>query len=248
MPPQPHRQPSRSAGPLLQLDRVCRIYPKAGVSAIADVSLSVWSGEFVAIAGPSGSGKSTLLHVLCGLDRPTRGQVLFEGHAPSSREQWTKLRAERIGFVFQRFHLLPKLTAVENVEIPMFGVTRSPRMRRERALWLLERVGLAKHAERLPGGLSGGECQRVAIARSLANAPSVILADEPTGNLDSGASAAVLDLLTDIQRREGASLIIASHDAGVTSRADRVVRLLDGRIVPPALTGEAPPVTGAQEP
>ena len=213
-----------------------------------DVSLSVWSGEFVAIAGLSGSGKSTLLHVLCGLDRPTRGQVLFEGHAPSSREQWARLRAERIGFVFQRFHLLSRLTAVENVEIPMFGVTRSPRARRERALWLLERVGLAKHADRLPGALSGGECQRVAIARSLANRPSVILADEPTGNLDSGASASVLDLLTDIQRREGASLIIASHDTGVTSRADRIVRLLDGRIVSPALAGEGPPVTGARQP
>jgi ABC-type lipoprotein export system ATPase subunit len=248
MPLQLTRPSSQSAAPLFQLDGVCRGYPNAHVSAIADVSLSVWDGEFVAIAGPSGSGKSTLLHVLCGLDRPTTGQVLFEGQAPRSREHWTRLRARRIGFVFQRFHLLSRLTAVENVEIPMFGVTRSHRDRRRRAIWLLDRVGLASHADRLPGELSGGECQRVAIARSLANSPSVILADEPTGNLDSAASAGVLDLLTEIQRNEGASLVIASHDAGVTSRADRIVRLLDGRIVPPDQPGGASPAAGARQP
>jgi predicted ABC-type transport system involved in lysophospholipase L1 biosynthesis ATPase subunit len=200
------------------------------VHALDGVSLAVGRGDCVAIMGPSGSGKSTLLHVLCGLDRPTSGRVSFDGREPKPGE-WDRLRAERIGFVFQAFHLLPTLTAAENVEVPMFGTGRSRREREERARELLRRVGLADRATHLPRELSGGECQRVAIARSLANEPDVLLADEPTGNLDSKSSAEILDLLFDIHARDGATLVIVTHEAAIAERAGRIVHLLDGRVV-----------------
>jgi putative ABC transport system ATP-binding protein len=216
--------------PLLSLDRVSRVYGRARVQALDDVSLTITRGEYVALSGPSGCGKSTLLHVACGLDHPTAGRVLFEGQEPKSSREWARLRAERIGFVFQAFHLLPTLSAAENVEIPMIGVEARSRVRRQRALELLERMGLADRASHLPGELSGGECQRVAIARCLANDPDVVLADEPTGNLDSAASARVLDLLSAIQATDGTTLVIATHDAAVSSRASRSIRLLDGQV------------------
>lgn len=191
--------------------------------------MEIGRGEYVALMGPSGCGKSTLLHVLCGLDRPTAGRCLFEGREPSNAGEWTRLRASRIGFVFQAFYLLPTLTAIENVEIPMFGL-QGTTTRRQRAVSLLERVGLAARAGHKPTEMSGGECQRVAIARSLANSPEVILADEPTGNLDSVASVGILDLLSEIHSNEGTTLVIATHDAAVSQRASRVVRMLDGQI------------------
>jgi len=221
---------------VFSLHNVSRVYEAAKVAALRDVTLSVERGDCLAIMGPSGSGKSTLLHVLCGLDRPTEGRVLFEGVEPRTAREWARLRAERIGFVFQSFNLIPTLTAIENVEIPMFGMTRSSRQRRERAAELLARVGLADRARHTPGELSGGERQRVAIARSLANAPDVLLADEPTGNLDSKTSAEIIGLLLDIHAREGATLVVVTHDSGISSRASRVVQILDGQIQPPEST------------
>ncbi|HET7264510.1 MAG TPA: ABC transporter ATP-binding protein [bacterium] len=219
------------AEPLVALEQVSRGYDGGRVVALRDVTLRVAPGEFVAIVGPSGSGKSTLLHLLCGLDRPTAGRVLFRGAEPPSPAAWTRVRARQIGFVFQAFYLFPTLTALENVEIPMFGVVPHAAERRRRARALLDRVGLGGRLDHLPSQLSGGERQRVAIARSLANTPILIGADEPTGNLDSHASLEVLDLLADLRRRDGASLVLATHNTEVAARAGRIIRLADGRIV-----------------
>ena len=227
---------NRTANPdkaLLSLQDVSRVYEKARVTALHGVTLSVARGDCMALMGPSGSGKSTLLHLLCGLDRPTSGRVLFDGREPRSGRDWARLRAERIGFVFQSFNLMPTLTALENVQVPMFGVQRSARDRERRALGLLERVGLADRARHLPGELSGGERQRAAIARSLANDPDVVLADEPTGNLDSKTSAEILGLLAEIHAREGTTLVIVTHDADIAAQANRIVRILDGKIQSP---------------
>ena len=217
--------------PLVALEQVSRRYDGGRIVALSDVTLRVAPGEFVAVVGPSGSGKSTLLHLLCGLDRPTAGRVFFRGAEPPSPAAWTGVRARQIGFVFQAFHLFPTLTALENVELPMFGVVGDGAERGRRARALLDRVGLGGRLGHLPSELSGGERQRVAIARSLANSPRLIGADEPTGNLDSGASAEVLDLLAELHRRDGASLVLATHNADVAARAGRIVHLADGRIV-----------------
>jgi putative ABC transport system ATP-binding protein len=168
--------------------------------------------------------------VLCGLDRPTSGRVLVDGAAPEHGGEWAYIRAKRIGFVFQAFHLLPTLSAVENVQVPMIGVERKAQTRFRRAAALLDRVGLASRAHHRPAELSGGECQRVAIARSLANGPDVILADEPTGNLDSATSAAILGLLAEIHARDGVTLVIATHDAAISAYAARTIHMLDGRL------------------
>jgi len=218
--------------PILALQGVSRIYA-SGVAALHEVTLRIAPGESVALCGPSGCGKSTLLHVLCGLDRPSAGRVLFYGTQPASAGAWAQLRGARIGFVFQAFHLLPTLSAVENVQIPMLGFERNGRARRQRAAALLERVGLSARADHRPAELSGGECQRVAIARSLANRPDVILADEPTGNLDSLTSAAILGLLADIHQNEGVTLVMATHDAAISAFARRTVHMLDGRLPAP---------------
>jgi len=225
--------------PVLALDDVRRVYGDGRVHALDGVSLAIARGECAAIMGPSGSGKSTLLHVLSGLDRPTSGRALFEGREPRPGE-WDRLRAERMGFVFQAFHLLPTLTAAENVEVPMFGTARSRREREERARELLRRVGLADRLTHLPRQLSGGECQRVAIARALANDPDLLLADEPTGNLDSKSSAEVLDLIFGIHAREGTTLILVTHEPAIAERAGRIIHLLDGRLAP-GPHGEAAP-------
>jgi putative ABC transport system ATP-binding protein len=230
---------NESGTPILALEDVRREYGDGRVHALNGVSLTIERGECVAIMGPSGSGKSTLLHVLSGLDRPTSGQALFEGRAPSSGE-WVRLRAARMGFVFQAFHLLPTLTAAENVEVPMFGTGRPRRAREERARELLHGVGLADRATHLPRQLSGGECQRVAIARALANDPDVLLADEPTGNLDSASSAEVLDLIFGIHARERTTLLLVTHEPAVADRAGRIVHLLDGRLVPDPSGAPAP--------
>ncbi|HKX17957.1 MAG TPA: ABC transporter ATP-binding protein [bacterium] len=215
----------------MALEGVGRGYDGGRIVALCDVTLRVAPGEFVAVVGPSGSGKSTLLHLACGLDRPTAGRVLFRGAEPASAAAWTKIRARQIGFVFQAFHLFPTLTALENVELPMFGVVGDGAERGRRAHALLDRVGLGGRLHHLPSELSGGERQRVAIARSLANAPLLIGADEPTGNLDSRASADVLDLLAELHRRDGASLVLATHNLEVAARAGRIIHLADGRIV-----------------
>lgn len=218
-------------GDLISLRGVTRAYPRGQVTALRDVALTVHHGEHVAIMGPSGSGKSTLLYLASGLDQPTSGRVFFDGLEPKTPGHWTRLRRTRIGFVFQSFQLMSGFSAAENVEMPMFGVIRRERERCQRAATLLDRVGLAHRAGHHVSELSAGECQRVAIARSLANSPEVILADEPTGNLDSHTAGGVLDLLEDLHRREGIALVIVTHDAGVSQRAERIVRLLDGRVV-----------------
>jgi putative ABC transport system ATP-binding protein len=212
------------------LERVSRLYDGGRVAALHDVTLALRPGEFAAVIGPSGSGKSTLLHLMCGLDRPTAGRVRFRGAEPASAVDWTRIRARHIGVVFQAFHLVPTLTALENVEVPMFGVVPDAGTRRRRARELLCRVGLAGRLHHRPADLSGGERQRVAIARSLANGPLLIGADEPTGNLDSKAAAEVLDLLEDIHRRDGTTLVVATHNQNIAARAGRLIELADGRL------------------
>ena len=208
-----------------------RHYRRGDVFAIRDASLSIQAGEYLAITGPSGSGKTTLHCLASGLEHPTSGRVLFEGQTPKFPSGWTGLRARRIGIVFQSFHLIPGLTAAENVELPMFGVVRGEALRRKRVLSLLARVGLDQRARHRVSEMSGGECQRTAIARALANSPSVVFADEPTGNLDSCTAAGILALLETLNREEGVALVVITHDIQISERAPRIIRLLDGRIV-----------------
>jgi len=197
-------------------------------------------GEFVAVVGPSGSGKSTLLQLLGALDRPTSGEVLFGGRSLGTVRDLAGFRARTLGFVFQSFHLLPTLTAVENVQIPMFEMPWAPAERVRRAADLLAAVGLADRRDHLPRKLSGGERQRVAIARSLANEPRLLLADEPTGNLDSDSAARILDLLEQIHAEREMTLVVVTHDPQVAARAHRTLRMLDGRIVSDTARGEGP--------
>ena len=202
------------------------------VRALDAVQLDVASGETLAVMGPSGCGKSTLLHLLGGLERPSAGEVWLEGRRIDrlSEKALARLRRRAIGFVFQAFHLMDELTAVENVELPALMAGGSPRAARRRAAELLERVGLADRAEHLPSALSGGQRQRVAIARALSNEPLVVLADEPTGNLDSTATHDVLRLL-DSLRSAGQTLVIVTHDERIAATADRLISMRDGAFV-----------------
>lgn len=208
-------------------------YPMAAeqVHALKGVSLEVRRGEYVAIAGPSGCGKSTLLHLLGGIDSPSAGWVELEGVrlGSLSDRDLTRLRLSRIGFVFQRFHLLPVLTARENVELPMAEAGLGGPERRARALELLEYVGLGHRAGHRATQLSGGEMQRVAIARALANRPALILADEPTGELDAATGQEVLDLFRRLNA-DGTTLVVVTHDERLAAEAGRVVKMLDGTI------------------
>ncbi|PZF80984.1 ABC transporter ATP-binding protein [Jiangella anatolica] len=199
------------------------------VEAVRDVDLSIGEGEYLSIIGPSGSGKSTLLHLLGLLDRPSHGTYLLDGVDVStlSERRRTRVRGERIGFVFQAFHLLPHRTVLENVELAMLYQRTPRRQRTERARETLERVGLGHRLDFDPLTLSGGERQRVAIARALVARPSLLLADEPTGNLDSGNAASVLDLFDELHA-EGLTLAVITHDDGVSARAQRRVRIVDG--------------------
>lgn len=214
---------------------VTRDYPMNGeiVHALRGVSLSIDAGEYVAIAGPSGSGKSTLLQVLGGIDVPSSGSVEVLGTRLETLgdRALTRLRLLRLGFVFQRFHLLPVLTALENVELPMAeaGVPRSER--RNRARSLLDYVGLGARAGHRPTQLSGGEMQRVAVARALANRPAVVLADEPTGELDTATGAEILALFRRLNA-DGTTLIVVTHDERLAAEAGRVVHMFDGRVRP----------------
>ena len=216
---------------IVALENVTRVYDGGRIVALRDVSVRVNRGEWLAVVGPSGSGKSTLLHLLGGLDCPTQGAVIFEGRNKISAQQWARLRAKRIGFIFQSFNLLPTLTAVENVEIPMFGIIARSSQRHRSAMELLDRVGLAERSTHRPGALSGGERQRVAIARALANSPDLILADEPTGNLDTKASHEIMELLEAIHAREKATLVIVTHESDIAGCAERVLHCIDGRIM-----------------
>jgi len=207
-----------------------KTYPDGEVQALRGVSLDVERNEVVAIMGPSGCGKSTLLHLLGGLDRPTGGEIYFGG-TPLSQIDRDQYRAREIGFVFQSFYVLSTLSAVENVQVPMFETTLSRRQRVERAEALIEQVGLAHRRNHRPMHLSVGERQRVAIARALANEPSLLLADEPTGNLDSRSQNEVLQLLNDLRQRQGLTLIIITHSPEVAAAAQRVIQMRDGRVL-----------------
>jgi ABC-type lipoprotein export system ATPase subunit len=202
------------------------------VRAVDGADLDVATGETLAVMGPSGCGKSTLLHMLGGLDRPSGGELHLAGQRidQMSEKALARLRREAIGFVFQAFHLMDELTAVENVELPALLAGRSPRAARRRAAGLLDQVGLADRARFLPSALSGGQRQRVAIARALANDPLVVLADEPTGNLDSEATLEVLRLF-DSLHTAGQTLVIVTHDARIAATADRLISMRDGAFV-----------------
>lgn len=220
--------------PVGRLLAVVKAYPMGNREYVAlrGVNLTLYAGEFTAIVGPSGSGKSTILNMITGIDRPTTGQVLMAGrplHLMTENElaQW---RGANIGIVFQFFQLLPTLTALENVMLPMDFLNSYGGKRRERALSLLDRVGLAPRASHLPSELSGGEQQRVAIARALANDPRIIIADEPTGNLDTNTGEHVMQLLSDLSD-QGKSVVFVTHDTHLAASARRVIRVQDGNIV-----------------
>ena len=201
------------------------------VHALRGVDLQIEDGEFVAIVGPSGSGKTTLLQMLGALDRPSEGTLKYRGESLLDLPDPAAYRAHEIGFVFQAFHLLPTFTAIENVQIPMFEDHKSRAERQDRALELLKAVGLEERVNHYPAKLSGGERQRVAIARSLANSPSVLLADEPTGNLDSESANQVLDLLRSLHADRRMTLILVTHDMSIAACAQRAIQMKDGRAV-----------------
>jgi putative ABC transport system ATP-binding protein len=220
---------------MIRLGGVRKVYARgrAEVVALERVDLEVARGEFVAVMGPSGSGKSTLLHLIGGLDRPTEGRIAVAGRALAemSDDELTLFRRTQIGFVFQFFNLLPTLTAAENVMLPLLLAGRSRQESSRRALSLLERAGLAARAHHLPEELSGGEIQRVAVARSLVFAPPLLLADEPTGNLDSKSGEEILALLSELHRDEKCTVVLVTHNEQAARRAARVIHLKDGRIV-----------------
>jgi putative ABC transport system ATP-binding protein len=211
------------------------------VSALKGVDIEVGTGQTVAITGPSGSGKSTLLHLLGGLDRPIDGEIWLAGHRidAMSERALARLRRDHVGFVFQSFHLMEELTAQENVELPALLAGSRPHAARDRSSELLDRVGLTGLAARLPAELSGGQRQRVAVARALSNQPQVLLADEPTGNLDSAATLDVLGLFQDL-RSTGLAIVLVTHDPHVAATADRLISMQDGELV-----GETRPERGA---
>lgn len=239
--------------PILQVRRLDKTFPLAGthVEVLKDLSLSVGPGETVAIVGASGAGKSTLLHIVGGIDRPTRGSVMFDGvdlYGLSAAGR-TCLRSRRIGFVFQFYHLLPELDTLENVMLPAMnrapfrpfrgaessgatraGIDGAGGAARERAMALLQAAGLADRASHMPSELSGGEQQRAALARALMNQPDLLLADEPTGNLDSVTGETVLDSIFELSREIGGSMLLATHNPAVAVRCDRMLKLENGRL------------------
>lgn len=201
------------------------------VRALDSVSFTVEAGEFLAIMGPSGCGKSTLLNQLGALDKPTSGEVWVAGENLAQLRNVDAFRAKTVGFIFQLHNLLPTLTALENVEVPMIGYNGSRSRRREKAAHLLDLVGLGDRASHLPNQLSGGQRQRIAVARALANDPALILADEPTGALDSQSSEELLKLLAQLNQKQGTTLVVVTHDARVAQATQRILRMQDGRIV-----------------
>jgi len=222
---------------VIRLESVRRVFGAgaAGVTALRDVTLQVEPGEFVAVAGPSGSGKTSLLHLVGAIDQPTSGRILVDGAdlAALSETAREALRLRRIGFVFQRFNLVPVLSAQENVELPLiFRGDLPARQRRERAARALERVGLGTARGRRPADLSGGEQQRVAVARALAGEPALILADEPTASLDHETGGAVVRLMRELNRERGTTFLFSSHDPELIGLADRVIHLRDGCVQP----------------
>jgi ABC-type lipoprotein export system ATPase subunit len=217
--------------PIVRADGLVKYYPDGHVQALRGVTLHIEASESVAITGPSGCGKSTLLHLLGGLDRPTQGEVFFR-EEPLTKLDIDAFRAHQVGFVFQSFYLMPTLTALENIQIPMFEGPWAPRERAERALRLIEEIGLADRRDHRPGQLSVGQRQRVAIARALANDPQLLLADEPTGNLDSKSQDEIIHLLHRLRDERRLTLVIVTHSHDVARAADRRILMKDGQIQP----------------
>jgi ABC-type lipoprotein export system ATPase subunit len=223
--------PSTSEDCVFEAAGLKKEYDDGRVQALRGVDFRIEQGEFVAIIGPSGCGKSTLLQLLGSLDRPSEGVLTYRGTSIPELPDPAAYRACQIGFIFQAFHLLPTFTAVENVQIPMFGTTSPARKRQERAISLLKSVGLDERLGHFPATLSGGERQRVAIARSLANGPSVLLADEPTGNLDSENAHQIMELITRLHGEQHMTLVLVTHDPAIAALASRTIQMKDGRIV-----------------
>jgi putative ABC transport system ATP-binding protein len=225
---------SPTDGAIIRLDHVSRLYRmgEADVHALDDVSLTIDRGEFVAVMGPSGSGKSTLLNVLGCLDTPTSGRYLLDGEAVQglTEDRLADIRQRKISFIFQTFHLVQRMTALRNVELPMIFAGVAPEERLDRAPAALPRVGLGPRLRHRPDELSGGERQRVAVARALVMEPSLLLADEPTGNLDSAAGRGIVDLLRTLHA-QGLSIVLVTHDPSIAAAAGRVIRMQDGRVV-----------------
>jgi len=223
-------QESRPAGAEVTVDHVSKSYDSR-IVAVRDVSLRLEAGEFASLTGPSGCGKSTLLNLIGSLARPDSGSIVVDGTSVPELRSPATYRRTTVGFVFQLHHLLPMLSAGANVEVPLIGAGIGRRERRERAQELLAEVGLAARVDHLPSQLSGGERQRVAVARALANRPRLLLADEPTGALDSASSKRVLDLLATLRGRYGMTMLVVSYDPEVGRHADRTLSMADGRIV-----------------
>ncbi len=216
--------------PILQVRDLCKSYDEGRIEALRGVDLAIHAGEFLAISGPSGSGKSTLLQLLGGLDTPSSGEVLFRNAQLGSAIDLDAYRSKNVGFIFQAFHLMSTLRVLENVQVPMLALSPMPPKRADRALNLLREMGMEHRLRQYPNELSAGERQRVAIARALANEPEILLADEPTGNLDSANSARIMEILTGIQKQRGMTLIVVTHENEIAHSAARQIRLRDGRI------------------
>jgi len=227
-----HKLKRLSMPPILSARQLHLNFDDDRTLALNGVDIDIMAGEFVAITGPSGCGKSSLLNLLGMLEQPSAGELQFRGTPYAAITDAALFRRENIGFIFQSFHLIPTLTALDNVLIPTLGKAGNPALLRQRATMLLEQMGLADRLQHFPATLSGGERQRVAIARALINEPPILLADEPTGSLDSKNAAQVLDLLGQLRQQRALTLIIVTHDAAVSGRADRIIRMQDGKILP----------------
>ena len=217
--------------PVIFTENLTKSYEKGSIKALDGVNLVIERGDFVSIIGPSGSGKSTLLNMLGGLDKPTSGTVIIDGVDITKEKDLSDLRSDKVGFIFQLHNLIPNLNALDNVEIPLIGTGMKEKEMKQRAEYLLEAVGLGDRMKQKPNKLSGGQRQRIAIARALVNNPSIILADEPTGSLDTKTGARILDLLRNIQENNNVTLIIVTHDPEVAAMANRTIKIRDGRII-----------------